>query len=502
MDKLETLNKTFQACIENASAHLSAAKELRSSGHNNMAFNAAVLALEEMGKAVLVGMRRGHHLDEESDFIRDDWFDDHSKKLFWALWSTFFGRRTQTLQDFQDFPHVANRIHRRRLDGIYMDPRSTDPPERIHDEDVDGLISLAEYALGTEGRAVFQEVDGKDRADLEWFIQIAEDPKLGGVVFGEDSFARLNSLNGDVRQWVQWLRGKIGRIEEYNRALEEQETNRTSPPEDDALNSKWSVKVRLHSWSHSIRPKPLAFWNKKSQWVKLSTTRDKKEILAEFLVPRKVMMGDLWRVGTTISQAFTLALNVATRGFFWWYLPAPTEEFFEEIRDLGRNVPLGITQPSRVLEWGNHSLSESDLEETGRVYMYLQRIHANESAPYTNYVQALALLAKSDAHGRFEPTALQLFYQSLRGYALQHGDWDGTTPFAEAAFKALDLFRERIVSIDEELPRHIQLGETLSQGRVVENLTVRDTIMMKLFCDLYISRIAHEALGYKWSQSG
>jgi hypothetical protein len=134
--------------------------------------------------------------------------------------------------------------------------------------------------------------------------------------------------------------------------------------------------------------------------------------------------------------------------------------------------------------------------------MYLQRIHANESAPYTNYVQALALLAKSDAHGRFEPTSLQLFYQSFRGCALQHGDWDGISPFAEAALKALELFRKRIVSIDKELPKHIQLGEILSQGGVVENLTVRDTIMMKLFCDLYISRIAHEALGYKWPQPG
>jgi AbiV family abortive infection protein len=355
MDKLETLNKTFQACIGNASAHLSAAKELRSSGHNNMAFNVAVLALEEMGKAVLIEMRRGHPLDEESDFIRDDWFDDHSKKLSWALWSTFFGRRTQTLQDFQDFPHVANRIHRRRLDGIYMDPRATDPPERIQDEDVDSMIGLTEYALAMEGRAVFHEVGGKDRSDLEWFIQVAEDPKIGGVIFGEGSFARLNSLNGDVRQWVQWLRDEIGRIEEYNRALEDQETSRTSPPEDDALNPKWSVKVRLHSWSHSIRPKSLSFWNKRSAWVKLSTARDKKEILAEFLVPRKVMMGDLWRVGTTISQAFALALNVATRGFFWWYLPAPTDEFFEEIRDLERNVPLGIVQPSRVLEWATTS---------------------------------------------------------------------------------------------------------------------------------------------------
>jgi hypothetical protein len=43
----------------------------------------------------------------------------------------------------------------------------------------------------------------------------------------------------------------------------------------------------------------------------------------------------------------------------------------------------------------------------------------------------------------------------------------------------------------------VHVGDTLLQGGQVPDLTLKDAIMMKLFCDLYISRVAHEALGFQ-----
>jgi AbiV family abortive infection protein len=497
MSDLEVLNKSIQACVKNADEHIAAARELRKTDHNNMAFNAAVLALEEIGKAVLIGMNRGHAANYDPGFVRADWFEDHAKKLFWALWSSSFGRSADPAQDFQDFPHIASRIHRQRLNAIYVEPDAVELPERITDDEVDAIIRLAEYRAEKERHVFLQELDAKDRPDLDWFMRAGDDPKLAGVVFSKESFARLQSFGGDVREWVRWLRTEITRLEDYNQRLAEEELNRISPSGDHALNPKWSLKIRLHSWSHSIHPKLLTSWNKKSQFIKLSAPKGRRELLVQFLVPEKVMLRDLWNTGHAISNSFALAVNVATRGFFWWYLPARTTKFFEEIRDMGRNVPLTADSPSLTVSWGDHSLTEGDLEETLRVYMYLSRLPKERWEPYLTYLQGLALVAKNDIHGRFEPTILQLFYQAFRGCAIQRGDWDGSSPFLDAAKRALEVFRDRMDSIDRELPRQVQLGEMLLRGTLVQDLTIRDAILMKLFCDLCISRSAHEALGFQ-----
>lgn len=494
MSEFSEVNKCFQACVTNAERHVVAAKDLRAAGHNNMAFNAAVLALEEIGKAVLIVMSGLHANSKEPEFVREDWIEDHTKKLFWALWTMTFGRADDTAQDFQDFPHVASRIHLRRLRAIYVDPSSGNLPEQIPDEDVDGMVALAEYRIKAEKDASFNEPDEKDRPDLDWFMRAANDPKLAGVIFGKDSFGRLKSFGGNVREWVRWLRTEIDRLEGYNQRLAEEELARVPPPDsdNDVLKPKWRLKVRLRSWSHSIRGKSLTSWNKKSKFVKLSAAHKHQELIVEFLVPKKVLFADLWAAGSTAANSFVLALNIATRGFFWWYLPAKTASFFEEIRDLERNEPLTINAPNLTVGWGNLSLSEDDMENALRAYAYLRGLARDKWEPYLIYLQGLALVAKNDIHGRFEPTILQLFYEAFRRCAQQHGAWDGASPFIDAAKKGLDVFSDRMDSIDRELPRLVQLGDAALAGTVTHELPIKDAILMKLFCDLYFSRLVLE----------
>ncbi len=77
MDHFDFLNKSVQACVKNASEHTSRGQGLRRTGHNNMAYCAALLALEEVGKAILFGSSRGHMARKELAFVNDDWFEDH-----------------------------------------------------------------------------------------------------------------------------------------------------------------------------------------------------------------------------------------------------------------------------------------------------------------------------------------------------------------------------------------------------------------------------------------
>jgi AbiV family abortive infection protein len=497
MNDLDTVNRAIQSCVKNADEHLAAAKDLRKTGHNNMAFNAAVLALEEVGKAILIGMSRGYMAHMKPGYVQADWFEDHAKKLFWAMWATSFSRPTETIQEFQELRHAAYNIHERRLDALYVNPDKADLPARIPDEETDAAIALAEHRVERERNTLFEKLNDEDCSNLNWFMESCEDPGLAVVIFGKDSFARLTSYNGDVRQWVLWLRTELTRLEQSNQQLAEEELNRQPPSGGEALDLKWSLKVRLRSLSHSIRGKALGGWNKNSRFIKLSAAHEQQELIVEFLVPKKIGFGELPATGSAISNSFAIALNVATRGFFWWYLPVKAAKFFDEIRDLERNVSLAIDSSSLSVSWGNHALRENDLEEALRVYAYLSRLPKDHWEPYVKYLQGLALVAKNDIHGRFEPTIMLMFYQAFRGCAIEHGDWDGSSPFIVGAKKSLEVFRDRMDSIDHELPRYIEIGEKLLRGTPLPGLTMRDAIMMKLFCDLCITRLVHEALGYQ-----
>jgi AbiV family abortive infection protein len=485
-------------CAENAGEHLAAAGVLRRTGHNNLAFHAAILALEEIGKATLIGMSHRELPSSEPDYVKPDWFEDHAKKLFWALWSVSFGAAGITPAEVEDFRHIANNIHSRRLNAIYVDPASPALPERIPDEEVDRVINLAKYRVEREKHSFLEEMNEQDRSDLNWFIEATDDPKLGGLIFGENSLTHLATVGGNVRQWVPWLRQEVNRLEEKNRALAEQEMSRAQTPEAEATKPKWAFKIRLQSWSHTIRAKNLSKWNKNIEFVKLNSTHDKSILLVKFLLPKRVHVADLWNVAWHTSKSFAVAINVATRGFFWWYVPDHTSKFYEEFLDLENDAPLLIERAHPlVVKWGNQILTERDLEETLLVYAYLNRQSKDRSGPFVTYLQGLALTAKNDIHGQFEPEILRLFYRAFMDCTRQNGDWDGSVPFIDIARKVLSPLRDTVKDFDRDLVRLIALAETVLQGTALQDLHVRDAVMMKLYCDLYISQLALELAGYR-----
>src|ERR1700686_2894496 len=112
-DAFAALLPIRQACLDNAKRHLEAAKLLAGVGNYNVAFECALLALEEVGKAVILMMTRSRTLTNSDD--QPDWMDDHTKKLFWAIWSIVFGREPITEATFRAYQGMARNLHQRRL---------------------------------------------------------------------------------------------------------------------------------------------------------------------------------------------------------------------------------------------------------------------------------------------------------------------------------------------------------------------------------------------------
>jgi AbiV family abortive infection protein len=84
----------MQACVEHAKALLKSARAVIASGHPNIAFHLAVLALEELGRRELIGVQS--IIDTRS--VPPGWAQkhtqDHVKKLFWCFFGgSFFAAR-------------------------------------------------------------------------------------------------------------------------------------------------------------------------------------------------------------------------------------------------------------------------------------------------------------------------------------------------------------------------------------------------------------------------
>jgi hypothetical protein len=86
---------------------------------------------------------------------------------------------------------------------------------------------------------------------------------------------------------------------------------------DEGWKDKFKVKIRLKSWSHSIRQNQFAEWNKGIEKIKLTGGSERNELIITLLVPQRVATQDLWNMGWQNTFVFLSALNIATMGFFW-----------------------------------------------------------------------------------------------------------------------------------------------------------------------------------------
>jgi len=272
----------------------------------------------------------------------------------------------------------------------------------------------------------------------------------------------------------------------------ERELKRVRPSSKEVLQEKWKLKIRFYTNSHSIRTKPLKWWNERINWIKLYPIgRKKNELLVEFTLPKGVSVHGLWSTGWGVARRFITAINIGSMGFFWWYVPEQISRYYEKIMDIEENSEMVVERsPRLILDWRKEALLERDLRHTQVCFSMLPRLSERKKhEPLNYYLTGLGFLSKNDIHLQFEANAFEQFYKSLKAGMQTYKDWDGTSPFSDA-FNAMMLE----LSADKEgRKKYIKLGKKFEKEPIdPSGITLEEAGMMKTLCDAYFFRKFHD----------
>jgi hypothetical protein len=119
---------------------------------------------------------------------------------------------------------------------------------------------------------------------------------------------------------------------------------------------------------------------------------------------RKNGLMKIMRILVRDARLNAVSLNIASKGYFWWYLPQDVSRFYEKIIDLESDTEVRVERgPKLELNWGKDELSESDLVNTIMCYRFLPR----DNVDFLNaYVTGISFLGKNDIHTPFEDVYL------------------------------------------------------------------------------------------------
>jgi AbiV family abortive infection protein len=163
----------------------------------NIAFHLTILALEEVGKAALLGARAvARSVDDESVFI-DNRLDDHVFKLFWALWTPSFARGQVSREEFEGLRGMVKSMHDDRLAVMYVaadPPAGADPLQSVDEKRAREMVALAEARLGMEASREYHAIDLSAGTVTRWFLDASQDPERRGLILAQKSFDKLAEL--------------------------------------------------------------------------------------------------------------------------------------------------------------------------------------------------------------------------------------------------------------------------------------------------------------------
>ena len=502
---LEVIKKLFQKCLDSSEELLASAKDAQAKKRNRIAFHLAVLSLEEIGKAaMLLATKLYPHVveDDNTDATTDGsrlsgYVSDHRKKLFWAMLTPKFDKGVFTPQEFTELKELSNGIHFRRINSLYANIDEILPETDISADDVETIIGLAESRLNMEKFQEIRELDSDAQQLLDWFMKAVANPLLQGFILCEQSQRKLTELSGHAREWMTWLQGEVLTAEANSRQIMEKEINRVAPTGVLANKPKWRLKIKLHTLSHTIRHKELNDWNDQVIWVKLHPTNNKTELLVEFLLPAKIPVGLLWPTGIQMCSIFAVALNIATFGYFWWYLPEFVSTFYEEMVDLDTKAKLTIDYKAPVMGgWKRTALKAQQLKTAGMILTYLMSFATKEqSLSYSRYMQGIAMLSKNDVFGDFTGQALVHFAHAFRMGLASYGEWDGMQEsFEQAAVSALGKLWDS-PGILAEFKSLMEAADRLEkQEQSSRPINLDEAIKLKVFCDAYFASRASQEM--------
>ncbi len=500
---LDAVKTLVRRCLDNAEGLLDSAKDVRAKKRNHIAFHLAVLALEEIGKSAMLLADRLYHIgaDKDSDESKgeskfSDDFADHRKKLFWAMLIASFDGRMLSPQDFIRLKELANNVHLSRVLSLYTSPDEESPQTDISDDELDRIIGVTESRLALEQFKEIRQLDSEAEQLIDWFTKALADPLLQRFVLSEQSKHKLEDFGGNSRKWMTWLHEEVATAEVNAKELMEKEINRLAPTGVLANKPKWRLKIKLHTLSHSIRPKELNAWNDQVAWVKLYPTAKKTELLVEFLLPAKIPVAELWQTGLQMCAMFATSLNIATVGYFWWYLPEFVSTFYDEMSDEDTKARLAVDYKSLAMaNWKRTTLKSQQLHNAGMILTFLMRWATKEqSLACSRYIQGIALLSKNDVFGDFTGQAIVHFASALRMALASYGDWDGVPEhFNQAAIDTLNNIWNQPEAV-AEFKSLIEIANALEkQQQPPRPINLDDAMKLKACCDVYlVQRIGRE----------
>ena len=485
----EEIERIRAACVENAESLLNAATTMAGQqGSNHIAYHLAALALEEIGKSSMIFMSSLRTPGDEERKRPVDWIEDHERKLFWAIFSLRMDGKNPT-EGIQQAFEIARHIHETRLATLYVDPGDPDARKRISDEEVLHLLKLTQVKLDLEKLKRPRTMSDEEKAELNWFFAATDDPYLKTIIFSKGSFEKQADFGDDTLEWVRWLKSTIAENDQANVELAKKEMNRRPPEGEESYEDKWETTIRLKSWSHSIRQKPLTDWNGKVDKIKLYKGSGNSELLVKFIAPKKVLAQHAWQFGWHNSFLIVTAINISTTGFFWWYLPAFVSTYADGIRDLENNAKAAFSRvPELKLSWGHLALSENDLTNVMVVFGHIAQITDPAlQALYQRYFKALALMAKNDIFFQFEGNLLVEFNLVLKEALAAYGDWDGRDETYDAAVDAVF----QLISSETEYisSMHDLIGVaamTMRGENKTRPVTLEDVAKLKVGCDVFL----------------
>lgn len=484
-------------CLDHAGDLLAAAERVLGGDNSfsNVAYHLAVLALEEIGKAGMLGCRAviGEALNAQRLESR---LSDHLYKLQWAIWSPSISGGRLDPKDFDDARAFAERMHARRLAGIYVDRQDEEnaapPRDAVQPNRAKSILDLARSRLDLERERQGPALDERNE-ELEWYLATLADDLGAKRLFSRSFIQKHEEFAGDTRGWVRWAREEFGNIAAQEREHLRGELAR-QPGRAQGARPKWLMKVRLQTSSHSIRQKVLNIWNERIKAVQLRLVK-KNELTLEMTIYDGITLSQLFDAGLALSKMYIAMLNIGSAGFFWYELSGQAQTYYESIKDLdtlhlepriGRVAGLPKEWLGNAPDGGEQrreALSERHVNNAMICLGIFGSMAEADAAPiFGEYLLGLTLLGKTDLHLSLEKQARDAFANVLHRAMRHFGDWDGN----ETAF--LGALHGVFARIMPEEEHRTLLFCSLSIGAAG---TLSDAVTAKRVTDLYLIMVAH-----------
>jgi len=473
-------------CLDQAQGFVDAAERLRDGGFHHIVYHLSLLALEEVGKAGMIGTRMISHKDLDGSWIERS-FDSHRRKLQWAVWSPMV--RIDPA-DFEAARQFAERAHAMRLASLYVDVKAdlTDlpPSEQVRQEDAEQALSLARTRLDHVRQ---QGIPSGEIDDLTgWFLDTMTDPDQSRVLLSKPFIAQYEAMKGDVPAWASWAREEVARLDQESRQTLEAELARPGAPEGSAK-PRWRANTIVYTPSHALRSKVLARWNEKAgSGAQLLWSGKKDQLTLQITLhdnePLPYLAGRL----ASLAQMVVACLNIGSIGYFWFERPGFEHQVFKEIRDLELNRSMEIEH--RESFWGNGravALTDEHLDHAIHCMMAFGPLSDAEAEPiFRPYLDGLALIAKSDIFFSFDILARHAFVASLAGALRRYGGWNGKSEDFEASF------HEGFMPFKPAREDRDQMLKVLTPAGDQAETTLANLRSAKQVADLYLIHIARK----------